>query len=856
VAIVATALLLWRPWQRSGETPSPAAKAPAATSHRPAVAVLGFRDLAGNPETGWLGVALSEMLNTEMSAGGQARLISGENVARARQSLSIPYTENLRSNDLTRLKTLLGADLVVTGAYLALDREGGRQIRLDLRVIDLPEGRVVTTLSEVGKESDLFEIVSRAGARLRQDLGLHQPSVEQTREAQALHPAVPEAARLDAQGLARLRAYDPVAARVFLEKGVAIEPDSAIIHSHLSRAYFDLGNDALSLQEARRALALSRSLPREDRLAIEARYYVAAKQWTQAIEIYRSLWTFFPDNLEHGYQLASTLTNAGRAGEAMEILKNLRKTQAGQDDPQIEVELARAARRAADYTTEAEAAKAAEVKARKSGERLALARALIFQGDEMLMAGQPTAAAARFREAERLARAVGHPWTEGMALSNLARAVTALGDLDEADLRHRQSLDIARQLGSGVGIAAQLYTLAMLQQDRGELDEAMSLLKEALPAYLALHDRLMTGRVYAATAQVQLRQGDVQAARRNAEEALAAAREVVNSPFEVEVHDILATISFHQGDLVGARRHLDAALQILRGRKNPALATVVLASSADVQARLGNLDLGLRRLEQATATGKRGSDKMAVSRLFGVRARLTLSRGDVAKAREVSETMLMEARKMGARSFETMALFKLGRAQLAANDITGARSSLQSALRKSVESSDTLRSATVRLELARLELFTGSAEEALKMAQEVAAWTAPRGLGRLEVEALCVAAEALVREHRTAEAVKTGQQIRKLLEDSQDRELILLAAGPLARIDASAGNVDAAVRDLHLATAEAEKIGHVAVDLEIRLALGEIEAREGRGDQTLRDLQADAEAAGFKLLARRATTEA
>jgi tetratricopeptide (TPR) repeat protein len=177
-------------------------------------------------------------------------------------------------------------------------------------------------------------------------------------------------------------------------------------------------------------------------------------------------------------------------------------------------------------------------------------------------------------------------------------------------------------------------------------------------------------------------------------------------------------------------------------------------------------------------------------------------------------------------------------------------------LRKSVESSDPLHSATVRLELARLELFTGSPEEALKMAREVVAWTASRGFSRLEVEALCVAAEALVREGRTAEAVKTGEQIRKLTDASLDRELILLTAGPLARIDAAVGNVDDAVRDLQLATAEAERIGHVAVDLDIRLALGEIEARARRGDQTLRDLQEDAEAAGFKLLARRAATEA
>ena len=853
LGIVTAALLLWRSEAPSAVAASPAA-APATGAHRPAVAVLGFRDLAGNPETGWLGVALSEMLTTELSAGGQARLISGENVARARQSLSLPYSENLRSTDLTRLRTLLGADLIVTGAYLALDREGGRQVRLDLRVMDLPDGKVVATLSEVDKESELFEIVSRAGARLRQNLGLHEPSADQARAVQGLHPSIPQAARLDAQGLARLRAYDPVAARGLLERAAAIEPDSAVIHSHLARAYFDLGNDARSLKEARRAVELSHSLPREDRLAIEARYYAAAKQWPQAVEIYRSLWTFFPDDIDHGLQLAETLTNGGRAGEAMEILETLRQTPAGRDDPQIDVELARAARRASDLATEARAAKSAEVKARNSGERLALARALIFQGDELLLTGQPETAAARFREAEKLARAVGDPWTAGMALSNLGSALAALGDLDEADLRHRQSLDIARQLGSGLGIAAQLYTLAVLQQDRGELDESLALLQEAHTAYVALGDRLMLGRVFAAMAQVQLRQGDIAAARRSAAEALAAAREVNNRTDEAVALDVEALILSWQGDLGGARRNLDAALRLLLGRKRPTLATSVLASSADVQARLGDLNLSWRRLEQAIATNKRASDKMASGRLLGVRAQLALRTGDVGQARALSEAMLLQARKMGARSFETWALYELGRAQLAAGEVVGARASFQSSLRKSVESKDVSRSAVTRLELARLELFAGKFGEAAGMAREIAAWAAPRGLTGLQAESLSVAAEALLREGRTADAVKLGEPIRKLAGTTQDLELVLFTAGPLARIDAAAGEVEEAIRTLRLAIVQAERIGHVAAALEARFALGEIEARERRGDQTLRDLQRDAEAAGFKELARRAGT--
>jgi hypothetical protein len=153
------------------------------------------------------------MLTTELSAGEQARLISGENVARARRSLSIPYTANLQGPDLARLRAILGADLVIVGSYLVLDGEKGRQIRLDLQAMELPAGAVVATLSEVGKEAELFDIVTRVGARLRRALGLESLSPGQVLAVQAFHPTIPEAARLTAEGLAHLRAYDPMQAR-------------------------------------------------------------------------------------------------------------------------------------------------------------------------------------------------------------------------------------------------------------------------------------------------------------------------------------------------------------------------------------------------------------------------------------------------------------------------------------------------------------------------------------------------------------------------------------------------------------------------------------------------------------------
>ena len=91
---------------------------------------MGFKNLNGNPSDAWISLALSEMLTTELGATGQLRTISEENVARMKADLSLPESESLARETLTKVERVLGTDMVVLGSYLNI----GGQIRVDLRV--------------------------------------------------------------------------------------------------------------------------------------------------------------------------------------------------------------------------------------------------------------------------------------------------------------------------------------------------------------------------------------------------------------------------------------------------------------------------------------------------------------------------------------------------------------------------------------------------------------------------------------------------------------------------------------------------------------------------------------------------
>src|SRR5215471_928451 len=143
---------------------------PAAVS-RKAVAVLSFVNVSKRPDQAWLGTTLPEMLTTELGAGGNLRMIAGEDVTRMKADLGLPDADSYGAETLQRIGKVLGTEAIVAGSYLA---PGNGQLRLDLRLQHARTGETMDTVSVNGKGeqvSDLVDLVARAGGRLRQKLG-------------------------------------------------------------------------------------------------------------------------------------------------------------------------------------------------------------------------------------------------------------------------------------------------------------------------------------------------------------------------------------------------------------------------------------------------------------------------------------------------------------------------------------------------------------------------------------------------------------------------------------------------------------------------------------------------------------
>ena len=159
----------------------------------------------------------------------------------------------------------LGCDFVVLGSYLDIS-DAGRNIRFDLRVQDAALGETVAVLAESGSETALPDLIARAGNDLRQRLGFTGISASESASVQASLPSNPDAMRLYASGLERLRDFDALGARDFLQKAIEADPNYAMAYLAVADAWETLGYSRKAVEAAKQAFDHSQVHAREDTL--------------------------------------------------------------------------------------------------------------------------------------------------------------------------------------------------------------------------------------------------------------------------------------------------------------------------------------------------------------------------------------------------------------------------------------------------------------------------------------------------------------------------------------------------------------------------------------------------------------
>ncbi|MEA2239056.1 MAG: eukaryotic-like serine/threonine-protein kinase [Thermoanaerobaculia bacterium] len=741
----------------------------AAITPRRAVAVLGFRNLSQRQDAAWLSNAFSELLTNELSAGETLRLASGEQVERMKSDLGVSAADAVPPSALPRVRTQLGTDMVVDGSYLAV----GDQIRIDVRLQNVASGETVSTVSETGTAAGLLDLVSRTGSRLRNELGAAQLSQAEQAGLRASHPQDAEATRLYVEGLAHLRHFDSLGARPLFEQAIAREPAYPMTHSALAEALWNLGYESQASQAAEKAQDLSTALGREERLTIEARSDVMHKQWDKGIEIYRSLFTFYPDELSYGIRLGLTQNAAGKAKDALETVKKMRQLPPPlRDDVGIDLVEVDAYRGIADPKAEMAAAQRAEAKGAAAGMRSVVARAKGNHAYALRDLGKVDESVALLGETIKIYEAIGDRTNEARAMTNLGTSLWQRGDLKAARAMFEKALAEHRQSGHMTFIARTLNNLGNVEYGMGDVQKAEQTFREALRIEQQMNFITTMGPTLSNLGAMRQIQGDLDDAGRFYMQAIDVSRKTDNQTGELLGVVNFAEVQRFRGHFAEARRYYDTGLALSRKISNKQEESYTLASMGELALEQGQLTEARQRHQAAFDIRKASNEKLAMAQSQVFLANLSIEEGKPQDAVALLREAIEAFRKEQATEDEAGAHETLARAMLAQKNVSEAGAEIAIARKLALTLKNVMLASAIEVTESRQVSASGRYDEADARARASLAAAKSSQLAMQQLDARLAGAENKARRGRAAEATADKKNIRA---EAEKIGLVLIA---------------------------------------------------------------------------------
>ena len=315
-----------------------------------------------------------------------------------------------------------------------------------------------------------------------------------------------------------------------------------------------------------------------------------------------------------------------------------------------------------------------------------------------------------------------------------------------------------------------------------------------------------------------MEQGDPAAARKTYEESLAATKEIGDKKSHAMALNNLAGVLRNQLDLPGSRRMLAEAM-------------------TDFQ------EIG---------------DKRGVVGTLENTGIILVDEGKLDEARKKQEQALAIAQEMGNKSLTAYALYLLGEVYAHQGNLAAARKSNEQALQIRNELGEPRTIGETQLSLADLAIEEKQYSNAESTAREAAQQLEKLNNVDDATVGYLILARALAAQGKMADAQTAIAKASDLTQKGGDTNVRLRVAIESALLRASSGvpaDISEAKKSIQSALADATRQNLTGIQLEARLAQGEVEMKSGdrtNGRAHLAFLQKDATSKGFLLIARKA----
>jgi tetratricopeptide (TPR) repeat protein len=742
--IVAVAILVHPGWIRRG----PVRSVHTGAGPRPSVAVVGIVPEVLSASEAWVEPVLGEQLAGELGAGERLRIIPRETVWRLRRDFNLPHEGPASPESVARLAAAAGADMALVGTYRVAD--GRLEVRASLR--DGRDGRALASIDGASDLTSIPALVTRIDQRVRETAGADAASPLELAAAHAALPAPGDALRLYATGVTALADGQLTTARDALARSVALDDRSPLAHGALATTLVRVGRREDASREANLALARLTGLGRADQLSLEGIAFEAQRRWQDAIDTYKALLRFYPDEVGYAFRLVTVQTYGERWADAYASIASLRaRPPPAGDDPRIDWMEARVADVEGDYAHDERSADEAARKADARGERLLQADARAEQAWALVQLGNR----ARAREVNEQAARLYDEMGMSQDRSSFCLRIAAM--VDEAELDYGRALDEAQRalsLVRAAGDATRLLPYLMsvgglhalvgeISRSIGDYEEAVALARDGPQRANEAVAQSNLGLLYTLAGRLDLARASLAEAVRIDGE-LGSRREYYHLAFR-------AYLELLSGDLAAARTAAEASARLAHGVSNPGAEADALRALALVQHEQDQADAAARTLDHARELLPEASSQLADIEV--TRAALALDDGHGAEAAERALEAEEKYRRGHAADEAAKAAALACRGLLQRKDVAGA----QDACRRADERAATtealdvaVRTAIAHAELADEQGHGTDAQGALDAASARATSAGAFGLA-LEVQA--AAAHIAVRRHAPNRAV-------------------------------------------------------------------------------------------------------
>lgn len=133
---------------------------------RKTVAVLAFDNNTGKRDYDDLGRGMSTMMTNDLAAVDDLQLVERDRLADVIKEIDAQQTRYYDSTTAVKVGRLVGAEYIVTGAFIAVEP----QMRIDTRVVRVETGVIVKTATVTGKSDHLLDLQKKLARQLIKDL--------------------------------------------------------------------------------------------------------------------------------------------------------------------------------------------------------------------------------------------------------------------------------------------------------------------------------------------------------------------------------------------------------------------------------------------------------------------------------------------------------------------------------------------------------------------------------------------------------------------------------------------------------------------------------------------------------------